>query len=590
MPHVPLHFGRPIKKSASSATPPTGRGARQVVARGVIRSDASGTAPATFAGVRGIVGLACLAVVCASACTGLARRLSQPSGHATPSSVSRAHESRPSGETATSTSAVEPPGHVTERMPPRPTAARPVWRTLKSEHFVLHTDDSDAEARSLLRTSEQVQATLARWFGAEAGLLEIVLYRHAVDYHHRFGDSVASVTRWAPGHVVLVTHRDQSAQLLEEAFAQAIARQILGQKYPSLPAWLTEGLVSFFGRVHLNEGTLWVGAPPSTLLPIGGSIVVAPLAELLEHDQQDLPALVLKSSAWALTGYLLDSTIFGQESASRFKAWLGLVGSAATPSGVRSAFTDIYPESSVEGASIEYSAHGRAAAGIGGYRTSIPAAQPRVLDLPSAPASMQRIEVLAALCQARVEAARSGGVAASFGGGNRLGHRLSLFAEIGAVSWPLAVSYGHSFARRHSFDIDVGKGALGHFVSPRYRFDFDSDRAPDVMASIAAGFHLSLMNETLGLIRRPARGVTMLPTGEASFRYLAFANEVGVGMFVYRGVYLRAALTLLWPLSTNLDDMCADPRYSRRTECPEVSDLAGNVVAATMRFGLGYAW
>jgi hypothetical protein len=534
-----------------------------------------------------------LASLSASACAGVSNRLANPNRQAAPAPVvaSRASLDEPP---ATQTSSLG----VSDRFV-RPTSEREriTWKTLTTAHFILHTDAVGSKPEEVLASLERIRGSLAQWFGADPVAMEIILFGSQTDYQRRYGDTIALQVDMSTGREVFITHLGHtptSSPSFDEVVNQELVRRFLYAKFGTLPGWLADGMVTHFGAAKLHEGKLLLGRPPSMLgldKEVGD---MAPLEELFNADAPDaepLAARTLRTSSWALVGYLLDEAVWGANAAARLQAWLSLAGRTGTTGKTLSAsFTDIYPERPLADVGVGFRGHARSAAGTHRYQHFIAAPEIGGLGTKTVPLPNDQLEPV--LVKAKEELPVRKRVdprttqAVAIWRENKPRHQMRIAVDWAEPGASYGLAYGFSFRRDHSIDLEVGKSRLGHFVASRYRVDFEIENARNLFLNLAFGPQLALKNQLFGLTEKPVDAAD----GAASFHHVSWSSEVGVGAFFWQGFYMRLSVALLLKLATNLDDFCKDPHYRNDPACPDVGPLARDTVTGMLRLGGGYAW
>lgn len=531
-----------------------------------------------------------LAGVLASGCAGISNRLANPSHQGTTAVAAARVDDPPPGRSSTV--------GVAERFE-RPITAvpRPTWQTLSTPHFVVHTDAFSAQSGALLAHLERIRQSLAQWFDADPVAMEIILFASATDYRRRFGGTVALDVDMSPGREVFVTHLEQMNPSLDEVVDQALVVRFVRAKFGALPEWLADGLVTHFGAARLHQDRLLLGGPPSILgldKEVGD---IAPIKDLFAADAPDVEPLArrtLRTSAWALVGYLLDESVWGGNAAARLQAWLALAGrSGGSARAISDAFTDIYPERSLADVDFAFRAHARSAAGTHRYQHFIAAPQVGDPVVKAVPLTSEHVEGV--LNKAREDLALPRAVdprkteALLLWRENKPRHQMRLAVDWSEPGSAYGLAYGYSFLRDHSLDVELGKTGLGHFMAARYRADFEVENARNLFLNLAFGPQLALKNQFLGLTESAGIGDATDP-GTSSFYHLGLSAEVAAGVFLWRGLHLRVSGAWLFKLATNFDDFCPDPRFHHDLSCPEIAQLARDAVIGLIRLGAGYAW
>jgi hypothetical protein len=533
--------------------------------------------------------------VAGGACAGLSHRLASPnhqgaSVQAAPAESVRGEDPPRPGEHGLGV------GQRFERPDAPPTAF--TWRTLTTEHFVLHTDAVGPRPDEVLARLERIRASLAPWFDGDPVAMEIILFGSAVDYLARFPGSTALHVEMSIAREVVISHFGHDRPTLDELLDQALVQRFVHARFGALPSWLSDGIVTHFGTNRLQGDRLFLGAPPPSLgldKEVGD---IAPLLELFAADAPDVEPLsrrTLRTTAWALVGYLLDESVWGAGAAARLQAWVAMAGrSGATAQSITAAFTDIYPERSAAAVTAGYSAHARSAAGSHRYQHSVAAPTLAAPAIAVVPIAIDRItpvleKARGELAGPRPEDLRQTAAVARWRDEKPV-HQMRVAVDWAEPGATYGLAYGYSFLRDHSIDVEVGKTPIGHFLATRYRADFEIENGRNLFMNLAFGPALAVKNTIIGLDQPPPRDDPNEPPAKTSFYHLAFSSELAVGAFFWRGFYMRASATALLKLATNLDDFCKDLQYRHDPACPEISRLADDGLTGYIRLGGGYAW
>jgi Protein of unknown function (DUF1570) len=196
------------------------------------------------------------------------------------------------------------------------------WRAYTSAHFVVYTDDSDGAARQVVEELERATDALSRL--AFPGLtlpsdrVDVVLLDTAQLHTLSGDDQLGGVFRQStdvtasphllvaeiPGGGVLAGIGD-----LRETVLHEMTHRLLRLSLPRAPAWLHEGIASYWETLEIDGDTheVTIGKPP----PLDVLVVDwAPLAEVVSHDRERLhgrfgrrPAYAV---AWGAVHYLYE--------------------------------------------------------------------------------------------------------------------------------------------------------------------------------------------------------------------------------------------------------------------------------------------
>jgi hypothetical protein len=478
-----------------------------------------------------------------------------------------------------------------------PPVERTPWTRHKTDNFYLYTDARDGVARDVLAHLERVRASYAQWFAVEPVPVELVLFATEVDYGKRFGATMAVHYDVSAGRQVIITWYGTGDARFLQIVDHALALRFVHAKFGALPEFLADGLATYFGAARLHEDRLYLGGPPIALgldKEIGDIAPIEALFGVADGDSEDLPSRTRKISAWALIGYLLDESVWGDNAGARLRAWLSMTAHHGRDAKtLRDSFTDIYPERSLSDVEAGYRGHALGAVGTRRFQHFLAAPAQTAPSPESGPVPQQSMEELLGRARTEVRAPRAltARQVASLARWRDERPRNHMY---GGAYWlapkrDYGIAYSMAFLRDHAIDLELGRTWLGHYLTPRYRIDFEVDNARNMFTSLAFGPQLALMNETLGL--EPKQGVTgKAAGGGTSFYHLGLGSEVAARIHLWRGLYLRGSVALVYKLASNLEDFCRDPRFSGDASCPDASRMAEGSLSGNLRLGAGFAW
>jgi tetratricopeptide (TPR) repeat protein len=205
-----------------------------------------------------------------------------------------------SGGCATSTRVFRCPAH-----------GGPAWRALVSDHFVLRTNLSAADAGALVARFERMRAAVAAALpGAPAmpGRVEVIAFRSGADYASFAPDGARGYylrSEGGPPRIVMAGGLAASERAL---LAHELTHHFLAGALKRQPRWFAEGLASYMESLgdDAPTGELVVGAPPPERLSRVRRAPV-PVRELLRWDgtapSRDA-SLARYASSWLLVHWL----------------------------------------------------------------------------------------------------------------------------------------------------------------------------------------------------------------------------------------------------------------------------------------------
>jgi hypothetical protein len=185
------------------------------------------------------------------------------------------------------------------------------WRSLGSQHLELITDESSESARQTLDECEAAAQRLSEvvGLGAPSQRLRIVLFEHQEAFHeivprqitegefrHGMHDHVPTMVLYSGGSIVDLLHTVQ----------HELVHWLINHALPRVPAWLHEGLASYYQTAErdVDTGELTLGASAAQLAVSSWP----PVSELIGADPEHFygPAIRANYSAsWGLVYTLL---------------------------------------------------------------------------------------------------------------------------------------------------------------------------------------------------------------------------------------------------------------------------------------------
>lgn len=196
--------------------------------------------------------------------------------------------------------------------PQLPTSQHRPWRELRSEHFTVWTDASQARARELVPAMENLrQVVLAvSSFTEGRGKVFVIAFDTADELHaylpvqfiaHAW--SAQNVLR-QPVIVLAAESLEHSRWILTHELTHVITYDILKDQ----PAWFAEGIATYFETVRLDDkrARVTVGEPQTGRLRTLDDDGLLPVAQLFACTRPQCEDDAFYATAWALYTYLVN--------------------------------------------------------------------------------------------------------------------------------------------------------------------------------------------------------------------------------------------------------------------------------------------
>lgn len=299
------------------------------------------------------------------------------------------------------------------------------WQAVYSDHFVLYTESWFPVYRYVLDRLEDTHAGLSRVFFEDAPVSGIeVLLLSDEDYVALLGGYSSGMffPRTPARDGLLVIRQSRHRSVIDTVVAHELVHKFIAARYPSMPAWLDEGIAEYLATLKVNEDEVQVGrlAPETETKPFGRQALVS-LRELAHangevfHGEDAAPSY---QTATAFVRWLLQPRAGGLDRTR----WRRLVGAyragARVPDSPDAIMARVYPELSWTELQREVQAHEDRLGRASRYPIWVFPFQPlRRGHLETAPADLGYIK---SLCQAlRKPAGQLGGINRASDGGWR---------------------------------------------------------------------------------------------------------------------------------------------------------------------------
>ena len=187
------------------------------------------------------------------------------------------------------------------------------WRELTSEHFVIWTNASEARARALVQTIENLRQVVlgVSFFNKELKGRSLVIALRTVDEIHLYVEQQFIAHAWSarsvlrqPVIALAAESLDDNRQIVTHELTHVIAFNVIVNQ----PRWFAEGIAGYFETIRLDEhhAKLDIGVPLEGRLRLLQEKGITPIASVFACDQ---PACIddrFYATTWALFTYLLN--------------------------------------------------------------------------------------------------------------------------------------------------------------------------------------------------------------------------------------------------------------------------------------------
>ena len=190
-----------------------------------------------------------------------------------------------------------------------PLEGGPAWRTLTSEHFVVHTNLDSAAAHAETQRLEQLRRALLLPFGPAfdpPGRIEVYLVGSAQEWRELMGDRVGGffVALGSPRIFMPANERGH-------VYAHELTHHLHAFVHPGAPRWLREGLAQYLETLTLDGSARQAGLGRANRDAMGWLRIqpAARLSWLWEAQDRSLEAdelALFYASSWAWVHFLLN--------------------------------------------------------------------------------------------------------------------------------------------------------------------------------------------------------------------------------------------------------------------------------------------
>jgi Protein of unknown function (DUF1570) len=231
--------------------------------------------------------------------------------------------------------------------PQLPSKGGAPWRELKSVKITLWTNTSAKRATELFHQIDQRRQIITRAMNRAEQVAPIfVIALRSTDEVKAFIANIADAVAWnqrnpsfRPGVLVAADYPDESeAILFNHEMAHAISYSII----PVQPAWLAEGLASYFEMASLDENsTAQIGIPRADMVRALTQVPLMRTKQLLSCRDPSCRTPQLYMTGWALLSYLINTDL------DRFNRYLQRLNQLASES-QSLAWKETFPELSLD--------------------------------------------------------------------------------------------------------------------------------------------------------------------------------------------------------------------------------------------------
>jgi Flp pilus assembly protein TadD len=208
-------------------------------------------------------------------------------------------------------------------LPAAAIAAAGPWTEVRSDHFTVLTNSSEAEARRIAGRFERMRLVLSSFVsashsGAESPII-IVAFKDKKSFEAL--EPQAMLAKGEMEHVaMLLRGRDNNYVILRLDGDQAnpfgavdyeYTQYMLNRASTTLPVWLQVGLDEFYRHTEFEDRFVLLGQPDRNVLYYLAHNPLLPLETLLTVDYQspyirdNLKAAIFKAESWGLAHYLI---------------------------------------------------------------------------------------------------------------------------------------------------------------------------------------------------------------------------------------------------------------------------------------------
>jgi len=431
---------------------------------------------------------------------------------------------------------------------PRPdSAAAPItldygdWETVRSRHFVVHTDAGLGAIQDLLLRFEQTHQALRESFFQQAKVedVEVVVFGDPSEYRQVAGPNTAGMFLpgvGSRGSVLLVRH-DQNRIELDRVVAHELAHRFADAVHPRLPNWMDEGIARYFESIDVRDGEFHLGraSRSSQLFSTAGGVSFAELIQLPPATLYGKEASFYYAAAWALVHHLLNGE--GGSLRPRFSRLLGALEDAQRRGEkAQVAFEEVYPD--VPPAELD-----RAIARLTGNLNRQGVDTVLVYPLQPAPP--------AAFARAPARADELGGlIAAVHRRRSRQApdpvvdlqddrHLAAFETQVSLDARYFGLLYAWMFRAPFATELEAGYGSLGPQTAARVRYHLMVGEGGDLFLSAGLGPAVTLAPEHRGLALDPQLALDVRTPSRAMIRvgmsgYLPLLGDMGSRRLVTR--------------------------------------------------------
>jgi hypothetical protein len=469
------------------------------------------------------------------------------------------------------------------------------WETVRSNHFVVHTDAGRIVAEAIVSRFEDTYQALSRAFFAQVQVkdVEALVFADASEYDTVFGRDTAG--RFIPGlgptgSLLVIKLQTQRP---DRVVAHELVHRFVDAVHPRLPNWMDEGIAMFFQSIEVRDDELLVGESPRRVTTHGFAeaggvsfrdLVKVPLVDLYGPD-----ARFYYAAAWALVHYLMT----GAEGKyrARFSALLLAMEQAHRQGhSAEVAFAEVYPDIPLATLDDEVERLTRNLNRPGVETLLVLPFQRRPAEaITRKPARREEIEAL-------VEGAWARRLNPPPGAPPPLVKRRRFAGAETEMELPpryFGVSYGQTVLRPQlAWETELGLGPFGYQTAARARYDWAVGEGGNFFVVVGLGPMLAVKSQALGLEveRYPDQ-----PEPRGWYYHLVLDPQLAAEVRTPSRLIVRFSVSGHIPIAGNLSTLCSESRGSTVSLCDPADRRSGArtaqlAVAPLIRFGLAYGW
>jgi len=226
-----------------------------------------------------------------------------------------------------------------------------VWIRLRSPNFIVVTNGSEKQARSVAYQFETIRAILRQFLNSKGSATDppviIIAAKDDATFKPLLPDAyqVKGATHLAGIYVGgpeknyvalrLDISLDREASAPFEPVYHEYVHYLMRRSISATPLWLTEGLAEFYGNMRLESKYVLLGVPSDSNLMVLHQTAFLPLSTLLavnassSYYHENNKASIFYAESWALTHYLI--TKDWHDKTDHIREFVALLGASKSP-------------------------------------------------------------------------------------------------------------------------------------------------------------------------------------------------------------------------------------------------------------------